>query len=75
MAVNDRTDALKHPHPDVPFAQVGDDTITSLAKLAALFKNKFQKPLAPELIQAPIKAAERKTTRSTGTTNIKLPNK
>jgi hypothetical protein len=29
-------------------------------KLAAIFKNKFQKPLAPELIQAPLKAAENK---------------
>jgi hypothetical protein len=28
--------------------------------LATLFKNKFQKPLAPELVQAPVKAAENK---------------
>jgi hypothetical protein len=54
------TDASKHPHPDVPFAQVGDDTITALAKLVAIFKNQFQKPLAPELIQAPLKGAENK---------------
>jgi hypothetical protein len=44
---------------DVPFAQVGDDTITALEKLTAIFKNKFQKPSAPELIQAPRKAAEK----------------
>jgi hypothetical protein len=60
MAANDMANALKHPHPEVQFAQVGDDTITSLAQLAAIFKNKFQKPTAPELIQAPLKAAENK---------------
>jgi hypothetical protein len=59
MNVNDMTDALKHLHPDFPFAQVGDDTITALSQLAAIFKTKFQKPLAPELVQAPIKAAEK----------------
>jgi hypothetical protein len=60
MAANDMTEALKHPHPDVPFTQVGDDKVTSLSQLAAIFKNKFQKPLAPELVQAPIRAAENK---------------
>jgi hypothetical protein len=50
--------ALKHPHPEVPFAQFGDDTITALTQLATIFKNNFQKPTAPELIQAPPKAAE-----------------
>jgi hypothetical protein len=39
MAANNISDALKHPHPDVPFAQVSDDTITALAQLAAIFKN------------------------------------
>jgi hypothetical protein len=60
MATNDMATALKHPHPEVPFAQVGDDTITALKQLAAIFKNKFQKPKAPELTQAPLKAAENK---------------
>jgi hypothetical protein len=60
MAANDMTDALEHPHPYVPFAQVEDDTIIALSQLAASFKNKFQKPLALELVQAPIKAAENK---------------
>jgi hypothetical protein len=60
VAANEMTNALKHPHPEVPFAQVRDDTITALAQLAAIFKNKFQKPTAPELIQAPLKAAENK---------------
>jgi hypothetical protein len=60
MAANDMDDALKHPHPEVPFSQVGKNTITALAQLATIFKNKFQKPSAPELIQAPLKAAENK---------------
>jgi hypothetical protein len=60
MAANDIYDALKHPHPDFPFAQVRDDTLAALAQLAAIFKNKFQKPSAPELIQAPLKVAENK---------------
>jgi hypothetical protein len=63
MAANNTTDAFKHPvnpHLDVPFAKVGDDTITALSQLAEIFKDKFQKHLAPELVQAPIKAAENK---------------
>jgi hypothetical protein len=60
MDANDMANALKHPYPEVPFATVGDDTITALAQLAAIFKNKFQKSAAPELIQAPLKAAENK---------------
>jgi hypothetical protein len=31
MAENDMTYTLKHPHLDVPFSQVGDDTITALS--------------------------------------------
>jgi hypothetical protein len=50
----------KHPHPGAPFTRVGDETITALTQLAAIFKNKFQKSLAPELAQAPVKAAENK---------------
>jgi hypothetical protein len=49
--------ALKRSHPEVPFAQVVDDTITALTQLAAIFKNKFQKLKTPELTQAPLKAA------------------
>jgi hypothetical protein len=42
MAAKDVTDAFQNPHPDVPFASVGDDTITALADLAAIFKLKLQ---------------------------------
>jgi hypothetical protein len=60
MAAQDMTDALKHPHPDVTFATIGDETIMALTTLATLFKNKFQKPLAPEAQNSPLKAAENK---------------
>jgi hypothetical protein len=42
MATNDMTDALKHPHPDFPFAKVGDETITALTKLALILKISFK---------------------------------
>jgi hypothetical protein len=51
---------LKHPHPEVPVSQGGDYTITALTQLAAIFKHKFQKPTAPELIQTLLQAAEKK---------------
>jgi hypothetical protein len=60
MAANDMTDSLKHPHPDVPFNTVGEDTIMALTTLANIFKNNYNKPPAPELIDSPIKAAENK---------------
>jgi hypothetical protein len=42
MAAKDMTDAFRNPHPDAPFASVGDDTITALADLAEIFKLKLQ---------------------------------
>jgi hypothetical protein len=46
-ADKDMTDALQNPHPEVPFASVGDDTIKALTDLAAIFKLKIQQ--APSL--------------------------
>jgi hypothetical protein len=60
MTAHNMTDALKHPHPDVPFSTIGDGTITALTTLEAIFKKMFKKPLAPEIIESPIKAAESK---------------
>jgi hypothetical protein len=37
MAANDMSNALKNPHPAVPLAQVGDDTIEALRTLADFF--------------------------------------
>jgi hypothetical protein len=49
------TDALQHPHPEVPFASVGDDTIAALADLAAIFKLKIKQTPSPATQAAPAK--------------------
>jgi hypothetical protein len=59
MSVNDMTDALQSPHPDVPFTQVGDDTISALTALAEIFKLKLQKVQTPACQAAPPKVAVR----------------
>jgi hypothetical protein len=60
MAANDMTDALKHPHPDFPFNTVGEDAISALTTLAAIFKRKYNTIPAQHLIDSPNKAAENK---------------
>jgi hypothetical protein len=52
MAAKDMTDALQNPHPEVLFASVGDDTISALADLAAIFKFKLQQTpsLTPQAV-------------------------
>jgi hypothetical protein len=47
MTAKEMTDALQNPHPEVPFASVGDDTILALADLAAIFKLKLRQPTPP----------------------------
>jgi hypothetical protein len=47
MASKDTTDDLQNPHPEVPFARVGDDTISALAELAAIFKLKLRRTPSP----------------------------
>jgi hypothetical protein len=47
MAAKDMTDALQNPHPEVPFASFGDDTISALAELAAIFKLKLRQTPSP----------------------------
>jgi hypothetical protein len=42
MAAKYMTEALQNPHPGVPFTQIGDDTISALAELAAIFKLKLR---------------------------------
>jgi hypothetical protein len=49
MAAKAMTDALQNPHPAVPFAHVGDDTISALAELATMFKLKLQQTPPPTL--------------------------
>jgi hypothetical protein len=59
MAANDMTEALKKPHPEVPFTHVGDDTISALTALAEIFKLKVQKVQTPALPAAPPKVTLR----------------
>jgi hypothetical protein len=60
MAAKDMTDALQNPHPEVPFAPVGDDTISALAELAAIFKLKLRQTPPPTLPAAPPKVTQRR---------------
>jgi hypothetical protein len=43
MDAQDMTDALRHPHPDVPFATIREDTITALETLSEIFTRKLKK--------------------------------
>jgi hypothetical protein len=59
MAAKDMTDALQNPHPEVPFARVGDATISALAELAAIFKLKLRQTPSPTTPAAPPKVTQR----------------
>jgi hypothetical protein len=59
MAAKDMTDAFQNPHPDVPFASFGDDTISALTDLAAIFKLKFQQAPSPATQASPAKVIPR----------------
>jgi hypothetical protein len=59
MAAKDMTDALQNPHPEVPFASIGDDTISALAELAAIFKLKLQHTHSPTTQAVPPKVYQR----------------
>jgi hypothetical protein len=59
MAAKDMTDDLQNPFPEVPFAQIGDDTILALAELAAIFKLKLRQTPPPTLPAAPPKVTQR----------------
>jgi hypothetical protein len=59
MPAKDITDAWQHPHLEVPFARVGDDTISALAEVAAIFKLKLRQTPPPMLPAAPPKVTQR----------------
>jgi hypothetical protein len=59
MDAKDMTDALQNPHPEVPFARIGDDTISALAELSAIFKLKLHQTPPPTLPAAPPKVTQR----------------
>jgi hypothetical protein len=52
------TDALQNPHPEVPFTRIGDDTISALAELAAIFKLKLRQTPPPTLSAGPPKVTQ-----------------
>jgi hypothetical protein len=58
MAANDMSNALKHPHHEVPLLHIGDDTIGALTKLAEIFKNRFQKVKTQGLPNVPATASD-----------------
>jgi hypothetical protein len=49
MAARDMMDALKNPPLEVPFASVGDDTISALADLASILNSNYDKLGLPRL--------------------------
>jgi hypothetical protein len=53
MAAKYTTDALQNPHPEVPFAHIGNDTISALAELATIFKLKLRETPPPTLPAVP----------------------
>jgi hypothetical protein len=59
MAAKEMTGALQNPHPDVPFASFGDDTIKALAYLAAIFKLKLQQAPSPVTQASPATIIQR----------------
>jgi hypothetical protein len=59
MAAKYMTDALQNPHPEVPFARVGDDTISAIRDLAEIFKLKIQQTPSPATEAAPVKIIQR----------------
>jgi hypothetical protein len=59
MAAKDMTDAFRNPHPDVPFASVGNDTIAALTDLATIFKLKLQQAPSPATQASPATLVQR----------------
>jgi hypothetical protein len=59
MAGKNMTDAFRNPHTDVPFASVGDDTITALSDLASIFKLKLQQAQSHATQASPPKVVQR----------------
>jgi hypothetical protein len=77
MAAKDMTDAFQNPHPDFPFASVGDDTIEALADLEAIFKRKLQHAPSLAIPASPVKVFPRSSLipSSTQILNSPIPNR
>jgi hypothetical protein len=59
MTAKDMKDALQNLHPKVPFAHVGDDTISAITELANTFKFKSRQTQTPTFPAAPPKITQR----------------
>jgi hypothetical protein len=59
MAANDMSNALQHPHTEVPFTHIGYDTISALTALAENFKLKFEKVHIPIIPAPPAQGTQR----------------
>jgi hypothetical protein len=77
MAAKDMTDTFQNPHPDVPFASVGDDTISAVTDLAAIFKLKLQQAPSPATQASPATVVPRPSLISSSTQilNSPMPNR
>jgi hypothetical protein len=73
MEAKDMTDAFQNPHPDVPFASIGDHTIAALTDLAAIFKLKLQHPPSPETLASPAKVIPRSNLNPSPTQILNSP--
>jgi hypothetical protein len=77
MAAKDMTDAFQSPHPDVPLASIGDDTIQALTDLATIFKLKLQQAPSSATQASPAKVVPRSSRipSSTQILNSPMPNR
>jgi hypothetical protein len=73
MAAKYMTDALQNPHPEVPFASVGDDTIAALAYLATIFKLKLRQAPSPATQASPAKVVQRPSLAPSSTHILNSP--
>jgi hypothetical protein len=73
MAAKDMTDTLQNPHPEVPFASVGDDTISALTDLAAIFKLKLRQAPFPVTQASPAKVVPRPSLAPSSTQILNSP--
>jgi hypothetical protein len=72
MAAKDMKDAFQNPHPDVPFASVGDDAVKALADLAANFKLKLQQAPYLATLDSPAKVVQKPSLIPLPTPNLEL---
>jgi hypothetical protein len=73
MDAKDMTDAFQNPHPEVPFASIGDDTIAAVTDLAAIFKLKLRQTPAPATQAAPAKVVQRQSLAPTSNQILNPP--